>query len=76
MTIDPRVAVYLNLVLAILMALAGATAEFSSLLGQQGSLVAMAIIGILITVINSVLHAIPSKPDDAKAFYLGPKETK
>lgn len=73
MTLDPRVAVFLNIFLAILMALAGATAEFSSLLGQQGSVAAMAVIGILITVVNGILHAIPSKPDAAKDFYLGPK---
>jgi hypothetical protein len=51
------------------------TAEFTTLLGTSGSITAMAVIGILITIINGILHAIPSRdgPEAAKTFYLGPK---
>ena len=76
MTLDPRVSLYLNVILAVLMGLAGATTELTNLFGEHGSIIAMAVIAILIAAINAILHAIPSKdtPDATKTFYLGPKQ--
>jgi hypothetical protein len=67
MTLDPRISLYLNIVVGLLTALGA----YASAFGPTGATV----IGLLLAVANAVLHAIPSQntPDAAKTFYLGPK---
>jgi hypothetical protein len=76
MTIDPRVGLYLSIVMAILAYLTGATAVFTDLFGAQHAKIIMGLITLVLGIlssINAVLHAIPSKPGAAAEFPLGPK---
>jgi len=63
MTIDPKISAILNLVLAVLGGLAGATAAWTSLLGQGQAEQVIGIIGLAVTVlaaINAGLHGLSS----------------
>jgi len=78
MTIDPRIGLYLSIAAAIISALVGAGAEFSTLFSQEQTKAILALLTLLNTVINAVnavLHAIPSQAavQDPKMFPLGPK---
>ena len=72
MQIDPRVSIWLNVLLAILTGITSATAE--ALWPGHGAQV-MLYASFAILVINAVLHAIPSVsgPAGAAQFALGPK---
>jgi hypothetical protein len=75
MTLDPRVAVWLNIISAVLIALVGATTTFESVFDAHTTALILGILSILLVVVNAVLHSIPatSTPKDAAKFYLGPK---
>lgn len=75
MTLNPMVSIYVNIIFVILTALTGCAAQFTTLLGSTGELIAMAVIAILLAIVNGILHAIPSQsgPTGAAQFPLGPK---
>ena len=77
MTIDPRVGMWLSVVLAIMGFLGGAGSQFTDL-GLSPATVKALLAGdaLLLGIgnaINAVLHAIPSKPGATNEFPLGPK---
>jgi hypothetical protein len=76
MTLDPRVSVYLNVALAVVIALLGGTAMYTDLFGPTATVKILACLGILSLVLNAILHSIPSQstPQAMKSFYLGPKQ--
>jgi len=76
MTLDPRVSVYLNLIVIALTSLIGGTVYWDSLFSADVTAKILAILGLVILVLNAILHAIPStnNPDDSKKFFLGPKK--
>jgi hypothetical protein len=67
MTLDPRVSLYLNVAIAILTAIGA----YSDVVGPEG----VTTIAILVSILNAILHAIPSQstPAAKASFYLGPK---
>jgi hypothetical protein len=78
MTIDPRVGMWISIIAAVLMFLAGAGAELTTMFSTAvaNEIVAVAVfLGGLISAVNAVLHMIPSSnaPGDASKFALGPK---
>lgn len=76
MTIDPRVGFYLSVALAIIGAVAGASAQLTTIFGEHTTNIIVAANTMVLTVgsaVNAVLHAIPSKPGAANEFPLGPK---
>jgi len=76
MTIDPRVGFYLSVALAVIGALSGASTQLTTIFGEHTATVILAVSVLMMTVgnaINAVLHAIPSKPNSADEFLLGPK---
>ena len=80
MTVDPRIGMWLSVGLAIIGALAGSTAQLTTILGDHQAQIVLALAVLLLTVgnaVNAVLHAIPSSiPTTTKAankFPLGPK---
>ena len=76
MTLDPRVGVYFSIFAAIISTLVLCGAEFTTLFGSTDTAKILAALGILNAVINglnAVLHMIPSKPNAANEFALGPK---
>lgn len=78
MTIDPRVGMWLSILLALIGVLASSATQLTTIFGEHTTSVILAITTLLMTAgnaINAVLHAIPSQntPDAAKQFPLGPK---
>ena len=76
MTLDPRVGMYLSIVLAVIGALAGASTQLTTIFGEHTASIILALAVLLLTVgnaINAVLHAIPSKSGSDSKFPLGPK---
>ena len=76
MTLDPRVGMYLSIVLAVIGALAGASTQLTTIFGEHTASIILALAVLLLTVgnaINAVLHAIPSKSGSDYKFPLGPK---
>jgi hypothetical protein len=73
MTINPMVGVWLNVLVAVLGALAGLTQELTTLFGQHGATIVVAATLIALAVVNAVLHSIPSKstPEALAKFPLG-----
>lgn len=77
MTIDPRVGFYFSIALAGLGFLSGAGATLTDLFGADHARMVLGITTLLLgfgNAVNAVLHAIPSKQNADKEFYLGPKE--
>lgn len=79
MTIDPRVGMWLSIVLAILGVAAGSTDQLKVIFGEHTETIILAWIVLVMGVgnaINAVLHAIPSQsgPTAAAEFPLGPKK--
>jgi uncharacterized membrane protein YuzA (DUF378 family) len=63
MSIDPKVSTLINLVITVLGALAGASAEWTSLFGQGKSQQIVAVMGMAVTVLGAVntgLHGVSS----------------
>jgi len=79
MTIDPRVGLYLSIVLAVIGFLAGAGTQFTTLFGEHTANIILSVCVLLLGIgnaVNAVLHAIPSKPGAANEFPLGPAAPK
>lgn len=76
MTIDPRIGLYLSVLMAMLAFIVGAGATLTDLFGPETTKIVLAISTLVLGVgnaVNAVLHAIPSKPGAASEFPLGPK---
>lgn len=77
MTIDPRIGMWLSVVLAIMGFLGGAGSQFTDLGLSPGTVKALLAGDALLlgvgNAVNAVLHAIPSKQGAANEFPLGPK---
>ena len=76
MTVDPRWGLYLSIATAVLLFAAGALSSLTDLFGADVAkkIVAGAtFFGGIMSSVNAVLHAIPSKPGAANEFPLGPK---
>ena len=78
MTIDPRIGTYFSILAAIVSALIGSSAEYTTLFGADNAktiLAYLAIANVIVSAVNGVLHAIPSKSGSQYAyqFKLGPK---
>lgn len=76
MTIDPRIGMWLSVITAVLMFLAGASTSLTDLFDPaiaKKIVAAGTFFGGLISSVNAVLHAIPSKPGALNEFPLGPK---
>lgn len=76
MQIDPRVGMWLSIVLAAIGFLAGAGTQLTTLFGEHMANIILASSVLLLGVgnaVNAVLHAIPSKPGATAEFPLGPK---
>jgi hypothetical protein len=79
MTIDPRVGMWLSIVLAIIAFLTTAGTELTTIFGSQTANMILGVCGLLMGVgnaVNAVLHAIPSVSGATAQFPLGPKVTK
>jgi hypothetical protein len=76
MTLNPKVSMWLNIAAVVLMAIVGCGSMFTDLIGTAATVKVMAGVGILGSVVNAVLHMIPSQngPDAAKLFALGPSK--
>ena len=76
MILDPRIGMYLSLAAALLLFMAGASSQLTDLFdpvtAKQG-VAAATFFGGMISAVNAVLHAIPSKPGAFDEFPLGPK---
>ena len=77
MTINPKVGMYLSIVLALVGAFAGASTQLTTIFGQGTANIILAVAVLLLTggnAVNAVLHAIPSQsgPVGAAQFPLGP----
>jgi hypothetical protein len=75
-TIDPRVGLYLSIVLAVIGFIASAGTQLTTLFGAPASNMILSSAVLLLGVgnaVNAVLHAIPSKPGAVNEFPLGPK---
>jgi hypothetical protein len=76
MTIDPRVGLWISVVAAVLMFTAGASSTLTDLFDVHTAKVIVAgstFFGGIISAVNAVLHAIPSKAGATEEFPLGPK---
>lgn len=76
MNLDPRIGMWISVIAAVLMFLAGAGATLTDIFNATTAhkIVAGAtFLGGLISAVNAVLHAIPSKPGATAEFPLGPK---
>jgi hypothetical protein len=63
MQIDPKVSMWLNIVLAVLGALMGASAQLTTIFGQGQAQAIISICGLVVAVvgsINSALHSVSS----------------
>lgn len=63
MTIDPKVSMWLNIIAAVIGALAGAGAEWTTLFGQGAAQEIVTIAGLAVSVISAVnigLHGVSS----------------
>ena len=78
MTISPKVGIWVSIISALLMFLAGAGAELTTIFSPPvaNEIVAVSVFfGGAINAVNAVLHMIPSQngPAAAAQFPLGPK---
>lgn len=62
MTLDPRVSVWLNVVIGILTALIGGTAYWDALFSAHTTAEILAVLSLTLLALNAVLHMIPSPP--------------
>ena len=77
MTVDPRIGMWLSIVLAVMGFLGGAGSQFTDL-GLSPATVKAILAGDVLLLgignaVNAVLHAIPSKQGAGNEFPLGPK---
>lgn len=78
MTIDPRVGFYLSIALAIIGVFAASSTQLTTIFGEHTANIVLAIAVMVLAAgnaINAILHAIPSKPNSANEFPLGPAST-
>jgi hypothetical protein len=76
MTIDPRFGFWFSIVMAIVSALGICGTQLTTLFGDimaNKILAAIVMLNVINSAINAILHAIPSKPNAANEFALGPK---
>jgi uncharacterized protein YaaW (UPF0174 family) len=77
MTINPKIGMYLSIVLAVIAVLAGGSTQLTTLFGEHTANAILAVSVLLLgagNAVNAVLHAIPSQsgPVGAAEFPLGP----
>ena len=75
MTIDPRVGFWLSIVLAIIGVTAAGSTQLTTIFGEHTANIVLAISALVLgagNAVNAILHAIPSGPNSAKEFALGP----
>ena len=75
MTLDPRIAVWLNIAWVVSSALAAYGSVYADLFGQHAGFIVLNVLIIAQGVLNAILHAVPSQNTDLARthFYLGPK---
>ena len=76
MTLDPRWGLYLSIATAMLLFIAGAGSTMTDMLDPATAKKVVAgatFFGGIMSAVNAILHAIPSKPGATSEFPLGPK---
>ena len=76
MTVDPRIGMWLSIVLALVGVIASSATQLTTIFGEHTTAIIMAVTTLAMTAgnaVNAVLHAIPSKPGATNEFPLGPK---
>ena len=75
MTVDPRIGFWLSIALAIIGVLAAGTTQLTTIFGEHTANIVLAISALILgagNAVNAILHAIPSGPNTAHEFPLGP----
>lgn len=76
-TINPKTAMYLNIALAVVLGLAGASAMFTDIFGAaiaKTIVASCSIAGVVLSSVNGVLHSLSTRARGPLARYLEPNK--